>query len=1364
MFAKFSVKKPFTVLVGVILVIVLGVVSFMNMTPDLLPSIDLPYVVVMTSYPGATPEEVEQTVTKPIEQSMAVVENIKSIESTSSENYSMVMLEFSEDAEMNTVTADIREGLDRISGAWEDTVGTPYILKINPNMIPVTVAAVDYEGKSITELSKFVEETVLPKLEGIEGVASVSTSGLIEESVHVLLDQEKIDAVNQKVRNAVESQFSDAQKELDDAQQKLDDGISQAESGKAEIESGYDALDAAQSTLTEQLGKAKSELDEKKTELLEAQLQLNNAMQLCTTEKEALNESIRQLTELRDSMASLKAQITETEQELAALKAIQAQITALESARQGMIDAACEAGSLTPKEAEANLRETSEAFREIEAQLAEQDAALAEYGLTRDTLDARIAALTAQADEANAALASTIGILTQLGITEETLDSVIAGMNEQLAEIDAKLAELQATSDGLEDGKITIADALQQLEVQESDASYEMNKNLTQLIVGEQMLGSTLTQLESAQKELDASKETLSEAKKDALTQADIADKITISSISSILTAQNFSMPAGYVSEDGVEYLVRVGDKIEDVDDLKNLVLFDLGLDGMEPIRLSDVAEVFLTDNTASSYAKINGKDGVLLSFSKQSGYATAEASENILNEFEELSGQYDGLRFTPLMDQGDYIHIVVDSVLNNLLVGALLAILVLILFLKDVRPTLIVACSVPISVTFAIVLMYFSGVTLNMISLAGLAVGVGMLVDNSIVVIENIYRLRRMGVPLIKASVSGAVQVAAAVTSSTLTTICVFFPIVFVEGLTRQLFTDMALTIGYSLLASLIVALTLVPAMSTGVLQRTSERRNKLFDRTQSGYKKSVSFALRHRVAVIVLAVVLLAGSVVLAVQKGFSYMPEMDGTEIMVSVQMPEDTAFEELTETSDAIAEKIYAMDDVETVGAMLSSGMGSVIGMSTENSRDRSGEITMYALLKDNRKQSGAALADQIEALGTEFGCEITASGSSTMSNYSSMMGGSGIAINLYGEDLDALQETAKAIAEKIECTEGIQSVENGIGETTPELRITVDKEKAIREGLTVAQVYASFSAAMKEEATATTLSAGENDYDVIVISGTAQDLTPEDIRNFTFPATTADGITKDVKISDVASIEETETLASISRSEQRRYLTVSAEIDEDHNVTLVTQEVEKLLADYEPPEGVRVEFAGESETIISSLMDLLTMLLLGVVIVYLIMVAQFQSLLSPLIVMFTIPLAFTGGLIALLICGSEISVVAMIGFVMLVGVIVNNGIVLVDCINQLREQGMEKREAIVEAGFIRLRPVLMTALTTILAMLPLAAGIGTGTSLMQPVAIVCVGGLVYATFMTMFVVPVMYDLFSRKKMRMIKKEDLEVTDQ
>ena len=729
----------------------------MKMTPDLLPSIDLPYVVVMTTYPGATPEEVEQTVTKPIEQSMAVVENVKTITSTSSENYSIVMMEFSEDADMNAVTTDIREGLDRISGAWEETIGTPYILKINPNMIPVTVAAVDYDGKTGAELSKFVEETALPKLEGVEGVASVSTSGLIEESVHVLLDQDKIDAVNRKVRKAVTSQFTDAEKELDDAQQKLNDGVSQAESGKSEITAGYDALQTAQTELTEKLSEAKRQLDDKKTELLEAQIKLNNAMQLCTVEKETLVKSVQQLTELQTSMTALKSEFSQMQEEWTALAEIQAQLTALESARQAMIDASCAADpSLTPEEAEAQLRENSEAFQEIEAQLAKQDQALASYGLTRETLDARMKALQSQMDDTELAIAATLEILEQLGVKEDALDSVIAGLNDQLAQVEKQLEELQTASDQLAAGKLTVSQALQQIDTQESSANYEMNQNLTKMIVGDQMLEATLSQLESAQQELDASKETFEKTKADALEKADITDKITLSSISAILTAQNFSMPAGYVAEDGVDYLVRVGDKIEDLDALQNLVLFDLGIDGLEPIRLSDVAEVFLTDNADSSYAKINGEDGVLLSFSKQSGYATAEASGKILAKFEELSKQYEGLHFTTLMDQGDYIHIVVNSVLDNLLIGALLAILILALFWKDIRPTFIVACSVPISVTFAIVLMYFSGVTLNMISLAGLAVGVGMLVDNSIVVIENIYRLRRMGVSLTKASISG--------------------------------------------------------------------------------------------------------------------------------------------------------------------------------------------------------------------------------------------------------------------------------------------------------------------------------------------------------------------------------------------------------------------------------------------------------------------------------------------------------------------------------------------------------------------------------------------------------------------------------
>lgn len=395
-----------------------------------------------------------------------------------------------------------------------------------------------------------------------------------------------------------------------------------------------------------------------------------------------------------------------------------------------------------------------------------------------------------------------------------------------------------------------------------------------------------------------------------------MTNTVTISNVSNILTAQNFSMPAGYVSDDeNIKYLVRVGDKIDGDKEMQSLALFDTGIDGIGVVKLSDVADVFIADDSDEVFTKINGNSGVVFSFSKQSDAATATVSENIAKKLNSLTQENEGLHFTTLMDQGDYIDIIINSVLQNLLMGAVLAIIILYLFLRDIKPTLIVALSIPISVIFALVLMYFSGVTLNMISLSGLAIGVGMLVDNSVVVIENIYRLRNLGIPPIKAALNGAKQVAGAIASSTLTTICVFFPIVFIEGLTRQIFMDMALTITYSLLASLIVALTLVPAMGQRMLRKVKPVKHGMFDKMLGGYEKSIRFVLKHRAIALIAAVVLLFGSMFGAVARGFSFMPNMASTELSVTVSLDDSATMDDTIDAAQTYSTLFQSMTNLK-----------------------------------------------------------------------------------------------------------------------------------------------------------------------------------------------------------------------------------------------------------------------------------------------------------------------------------------------------------------------------------------------------------------------------------------------------------------
>lgn len=1276
MLAKFSVKKPLTVLVAVILVLILGFVSFTSMTPDLLPNMDFPMAVLMTTYPGASPEEVETTVTKPLEQSMATLENISAVTSSSGESYSILFLEFNDSVNMDAISVDIREKISLIEGAWPESVGTPYLMKINPNILPVMIAAVDLDGADVTELTSFLNDTLINKLEGVAGVASISTSGAIEKQMNVLLSQEKIDAVNEKMQAALADQFDKADAELADAKAEL-------ENGKQELQNGHE-------TLREEMGKAEGEIYSGKAQLDAADAAISAA----------LEQADEQLPELKSQSKKMDQLIATLDQLEAAQAAFDEQIAAIEARED-----------LTQEQKDAAI---------------EQITSSVEYHQVQIALD--------QIDDS----------LDEMGLNRQTIRTTASALEESVSGLESAMEYLEETQDGLSDGKITLEDAIAQMNEKKAGAEWEIYSALVQILVGE-------TSLDSAQQQLDDAR---LEAEKN-----DLGDTLTMDMVSSLLTAQNFSMPAGYITENGVDYLVRVGDKISDLEELQNLLLFDPGIEGMEPVYLRDVADIFLSDNAAETYAKMGKNNGVILSFNKQSNYATAEVTENLQKRFEQLCQEYEGLHFTPLMDQGDYIHMIINSVLENLAFGAVLAIIILLFFLKDIRPTFIIAVSIPVSVIFAIVLMYFSGVTLNMISLSGLAVGVGMLVDNSIVVIENIYRLRGKGYSAIQAAVSGAMQVAAAITSSTLTTVCVFLPIVFIEGVTRQLFTDMALTITYSLLASLIVALTVVPAMAQRTLRKNALKEHPWFDKLRNAYEKALGWALKKKWVVLCGSLALLAFSLVWALSRGFSFMPSVDSAQISLELQMPEDSTLEQTAQVSDEIIERISAMDEVENVGAMLSSGTGSMLGMG--GSGEDVTSVSMYILLKEDASTPVDELSRRIADACSNLGGEVTVSGSFDLGSMMTTLGGSGVSINLYGDDLDLLQSTAEEIAGILKQVDGVAEVDNGIGDTTPELRITVDKQKAMENGLTVAQVYAEIAAAMKNETTSTTLNLENNDVSVVIVDGSATEISREEIENHAFTVTNSEGEESQILLKEIASFSHTQSLSTIQRDAQRRYLTVSATLQDGYNVSLVTADVQKALEDYSLPAGLSIEFAGENETIMESIFELLKMLLMAVAFIYLIMVAQFQSLKYPFIVLFTIPLAFTGGLLGLMVCGMEISVISMIGFVMLAGIIVNNGIVLIDYVNQLRAEGVPKFEALVEAGATRLRPILMTTLTTVLGLSTMALGLGTGAQMMQPVAIVCIGGLLYATLMTLFVVPAIYDMMNKKEIHTVSEEELQL---
>ena len=1352
MISKFSVKKPYTVLVGVLLVIVLGVVSLMRMTADLLPSMDLQYALIITTDMGASPEKVEMEVTAPIEAAMATTTGIKNVGSMSYNSYSVVTCEYDDSVNMDSVVIEIQQSLDQISGYWGDNVGTPMIMKINPDMLPVMTASVDVEGMSALEITEYVDTELIPAFESLEGVASASASGMLEETVMVTLDPIKIQAINDLVQAEVKGEFKKPQAEINDA-------ISEIEKGKDAMGEESDALSDAFNEIMdgkEQLLEAETELKKQYTSLVEGRDQLEQLVNVVVPILKLRDKSIQELEEAKKSENSKKEAAEKAEKELGAQAVNWIPFQQKEEKLNNEIE------ELQKEIEEATANEETDKIAELQKNLDDKKKDLEILTATEEYQKAKAEYEGAQAKytAAKADYETTKAFVENGPTVQKALDDQILAYAKDFKELglDIKTADdipkiapaLENALKQMNDGVGQMEEALVMIEEQKNALQSGIDTLNTEAAKAAIEMGSAAAEMAVASSSLEQAKTALEDAKEQALESADMEGILTIETLSGLIVAQNFDMPAGYAYNDDTQYLVRVGESVKSVDELKDLVLMDMGMDSVGMIRLGDVADIEILDNSDETYAVVNGNPSVSVSFEKQTGYSTGEVTDRLLDKFESMEEQNPDLTISVLMDQGVYIDLIVDSVVQNMLIGAILAILVLIVFLKDYRPTIVVAISIPFSVIFAIVLMYFTDISLNMISLSGLMIGVGMLVDNSIVVIENIYRLRNEGLSIRKACVEGANQVAGAIMASTLTTVCVYIPIIFTEGMTRQLFVDLALTIAFTLFASLAVALTVVPAMSSYTLKKPKEIKTSGYDKMRAWYGRSLEGCLNHKWLVLVVSVALLLGSAAVSLSKGLTFMDmEMETNQMTVTIAPKEGEllTFEELTGFSDEVIERISEIEGIGTIGASAGGSSTSALLGGTSDS------VTMYVLLEEGADVTTSQVSEEILKRTEDLDCEIS---SSAASMDMTAMFGSGLSIHIKGSDLDILQQLAAETAKIVEETEGTVDVKDGLDEANPQWTITVDKEKAAEYGMTVAQVFQLVMNDMASSTSTTTISTDIKDYAVYLQTEEQSDLQLDDIKTLTFTHVDKEGEEKEIPLTDICTMKETSTLSTIYRDSQQRYLTVSCGIDEEHNVTLVSNEVQEKLAELDIPEGYEIEMAGEDETINEAMSQMLLMMLLAIIFIYLVMVAQFQSLLLPFIIMFTIPLAFTGGFMGLLIFNKEVSVIAMLGFIMLAGVIVNNGIVLIEYITQARQEGKLKREAIVEAGIIRLRPILMTALTTILAMVPASLGFGEGAEMMQPMSITMVGGLVYGTVLTLIVIPCVYDLFTREK-NMVEEE-------
>ena len=1399
---RISVKKPFTVLVAVIVVIALGVVSLMNMATDLLPSISFPYLMVITVYPGASPEKVELEVTEPMEQALGTVKNVKSVSSTSAENYSMVQLEFAANTNLDAAKVNVSSAVNQVAAGLPDMVQTPSIVELSMDMLATMYVAVGREGYDIYELSDYVNTEIIPYFQRQEGVASVTAVGMVERVVQVDLNGEKIEALNERILEKTNRALGEAKEKLDEARAQVEQGqqtlnaqekafgqtlasgvfqqlnlpagelLGRLKTALGELDEGLGKLDAAlgeqgDTAGTEDLGYILRELDSAGDALSAAA----EAPELQGTLEDlsaalSLMQDIANRQNSAPGIDALRRDLNEAAQAvqtgLAALSQgdRSAAEAALETARRSMERAAEDAqrGLEALKDNAEDLRKLRTRLEWLQSDLrALYNSAALENGV-RGAYQHLSAALV-RAAELSGRLAEWFEELERADL-EGRLDERLREARTGLSGLSARLAESPEVTALLE----TLLASLSQGQLDAALGFAEASRQLTQ-----------------AEAQLQEAEGQYKQAREQALASANVNALVDASTLSQLIYAQNFTMPAGYIDDaEDRSWLLRVGDEYGSEQDIAGALLADV--EGIGPIRISDIADISVIDNALESYANLDGRDGIMLCVYKGSTAGTNAVSRACVKAMAELRERDPGLRLVRLLDQGVYITVIVNSILQSMLLGAILAILVLALFLKDLRPTLVVAVSIPLSVLFALVLMYFTNLSLNMMTLSGLALGIGMLVDNSVVVLENIVRLRTRGMSAPRAAVQGARQVTGAIIASTLTTISVFFPMVFTSGTVREMLMPLSLSVSFCLVASLLVAVTVVPASASTLLSRVSPKPNRLMERVQRRYGTALRWCLRHKAAPLIATVALLGLSLAWLLSIGIVVLPDMTSNSLNVTVTTPEDCSREESYAFADQVMERILSVEGVDDVGIMDTSSVISSVGLGGAGSGF--GSYICYVTVPENTGgRAMRALAQRVKEAVADVECqvEVTTSGIGDFSMFTE----SGLNITVSGRDIDVLMDTAARVAEAVRGVEGFAEVSDGSEDAAETLHLVIDKDKAMEYGLTVAQIYMEIASRLSTEVTSTSISVGTVDMTVRVRNAT-DPLTREKLLEMEFaavslgadmgdmmgalspaegeaeaePEETAEGEPEAEeapapathKLGEFARIEETLSAGSITRQDLTRYVSVKASTLPGYNTTLLSRSLSGPLDAIREtlPKGYSISLGGESQQVEDMISQMILLAGLGLLFIYLVMVAQFQSLLSPFIILFTVPLAFTGGMLALILAGEQLSMLSIMGFLILMGTVVNNGIVFVDYTNQLRLGGLEKHDALVASGQTRMRPILMTTLTTILAMAMLIFGDDMGSEMGGGMALVITGGLLYATLMTLFIIPILYDIFYRKK--------------
>ena len=1031
-----SLKRPVAVLMVVCIVVLLGTISFMGLPLDLFPDFEFPIAAVITSYDGAAPPEVENLVTRPLEGSLATVQGLENITSTSSPGQSLILLEFSWDTALDFAVQDVRDNIDLVRGFLPDGSGDPMIIKADPSMMPVVYLSLAGDRED-WELRRFAEDIVEPRLERLNGVATVSIIGGRQQEVEVLVDPE----------------------------------------------------------------------------------------------------------------------------------------------------------------------------------------ALAHYNLSLDA-------------------------------------------------------------------------------------------------------------------------------------------------ITGALGRQNYNVAAGTVGGGSEQRHLRAIGEFTSLEEMGNLVLTS---SPNETILLKDVAQVDFAFPEASQLNLFNNETSIGIQIQKQADANTVQVSRNIWNAMAGIENALpDGISVHKVMDQADFITESIVDVFRTGAVGAFLAIFILLLFLRNFRSTLVVSIAIPISLMATFTLMYFYGISLNIISLGGLALGLGIMVDNSIVVLENIFRFRQEGHKLAEASRSGSTQVAGAITAATLTTVIVFLPIVFLQGIAAEIFKDLATTVSFSLLASLLVALTVVPLLSSrlfkkvivkrqkteeeapdeeieekpGPVYRLTEGFNRAYMRLENYYGRLLRKALQWRKTVLVIFVLSFLGSFALVPFIGMEFLPEMDEGIVQVQVDLPRGSDLERTGDVALRAKEIIHQLPEVDSVNLSVGGAVGMGFGGAGESHR-ASMEITLLDLAE--RERSDREVAEDLRIRFRQIaGAEFSVRTGGMMGGPG--MGGAPISIAVRGTDLAELERLSDQMAALVAAVPGTREVETSFQEGRPELQAFVNGQAAADHGLSFSQVATSLRAA-SQGIVATRYRTGGTELDTRVIFSEKYSASPSSLGSI--PLISPYGYR--VTLQEITDFVEDEGPISIQRVNQARSASVEAQIV-GRSQGEVMQDIISSIEPMQLPEGYFVDYEGDYQQMQESFSDLAVALLLAIVLVYMIMAAQFESLAHPLIIMFTLPQTFTGVVLSLFLTGRSLNVPAFIGIIMLSGIVVNNGIVLVDYINKLREKGMDQRSAILKAGPVRLRPILMTISSTVLAMFPLSLGIGSGAEMRTPMATVVIGGLLFSTLLTLIVIPVIYSIMEDLKIK------------